>query len=52
LFYLSPVYDQGRMIEGIFRECLGGFAACGLLHKKFPQSPAFSRPERMSWDCA
>jgi hypothetical protein len=34
----------------LFRECLGGFAACGLLRKKISQSSAFSRPERMSWD--
>ena len=32
-----------RMIEGIFRECLGGFAACDLLRKKSPQSSDRSR---------
>jgi hypothetical protein len=34
--------DYGRMIGGSFRECLGGFAACGLLRKNFPQSSALS----------
>ena len=40
------------MIGGVFRECLGGFAACGLLRKKLPQSSPLSRPERMPWGCA
>jgi len=26
------------MIGGSFRECLGGFAACGLLRENSPQS--------------
>jgi hypothetical protein len=33
------------MIGGSFRECLGGFAACGLLRKNFPQSSDLSQPE-------
>jgi hypothetical protein len=28
--------DYGWMIGGSFGECLGGFAACGLLRKKLP----------------
>jgi hypothetical protein len=46
---MHPESDYGRMIGGSFRECLGGFAACGLLRKNFPQSSAFSRPKRISW---
>ena len=47
--YLSQNTDASRvrlgwMIGGIFRECLGGFAACGLLRKTSPQSSTFSRP--------
>jgi hypothetical protein len=34
---MHPESDYGRMIGGSFRECLGGFAACGLLRKNFPQ---------------
>ena len=49
---MHPESDNGRMIGGILRECLGGFAACGLLRKKIPQSSTFSRPERMSLGCA
>jgi hypothetical protein len=44
--------DYGWMIGGIFRECLGGFVAYGLLRKKSPQLSAFSQPEGMSWCCA
>jgi hypothetical protein len=33
---MHPESDHGRMIGGVFRECLGGFAACGLLRKKNP----------------
>jgi hypothetical protein len=33
---MHPESDYGRMIGGSFRECLGGFAACGLLRKKLP----------------
>jgi hypothetical protein len=33
---MHPESDYGRMIRGSFRECLGGFAACGLLRKNFP----------------
>jgi hypothetical protein len=36
------------MIWGIFRECLGGVAACGLLRKKNPQTNAITPPEPMS----
>ena len=35
--------ERMRMIGGIFCECLGGFAACGLLRKRFPQSSDRSR---------
>ena len=35
---MYPEFDYGRMIEGRFRECLGGCAACGLLRKNVPQS--------------
>jgi hypothetical protein len=38
---MYPESGYGRMIGGMFRECLGGFAACGLLRKTFPQSSAF-----------
>ena len=46
---MHPEFDYGRMNGTIFRECLGGFAACGLLREKLSHSSAFSRPERMSW---
>jgi hypothetical protein len=32
------------MIGRSFRECLGGFAACGLLRKNFSPSSALYRP--------
>ena len=35
---MYPEFEYGRMIEGRFRECLGGCAACGLLRKNVPQS--------------
>jgi hypothetical protein len=35
---MHPEFGRGRMVGGSFRECLGGFAACGLLRKNFPQS--------------
>jgi hypothetical protein len=35
---MQPEIDNGWMIEGRFRECLGGCAACGLLRKNVPQS--------------
>jgi hypothetical protein len=38
---MHPESDYGRMIGVIFRECLGGFAACGLLRKKSPNHPPF-----------
>jgi hypothetical protein len=38
---MHPEFDYGRMIGGIIRECLGGFAACGLLRKNFPNHPPF-----------
>jgi hypothetical protein len=34
---MHPEFDHGRVTGGRFRECLGGFAACGLLRKTFPQ---------------
>jgi hypothetical protein len=40
---MHPEFDYDRMIGGSFRECLGGFAACGLLRKNFPQSSGLSR---------
>ena len=49
---MYPEFDYGRMIEGRFRECLGGCAACGLLRKNVPQSSNLSRAERISRRCA
>jgi len=46
----STFADQNDYRGGRIRECLGGFAACGLLRKNFPQSSDLSRPERISWD--
>jgi hypothetical protein len=39
---MHPEFDYGRMIGGSFRECLGGFAACGLFRENFPQSSVLS----------
>jgi hypothetical protein len=36
---MHPEFDYGQMIGGIFRECLGGFAACGLLRENSPNHP-------------
>jgi len=36
------------MIGGSLCECLGGYAACGLLRKDFPQSSDLSQPKRVS----
>jgi hypothetical protein len=40
---MHPEFDYGRMIGEIIRECLGGFAACGLLRENFPQLSALYR---------
>jgi len=46
---MHPEFDYGRKIGGSFCECLGGFAACGLLRENLPQSSDLSRPKRISW---
>jgi hypothetical protein len=40
------------MTGGRFCECLGGYAACGLLRKIFPLSFDLSLLEQISWECA
>jgi hypothetical protein len=45
---MYPEFVYGRMIGGSFHECLGGFAACGLLRENFPQSSDLSRHKRIS----
>jgi hypothetical protein len=36
---MHPESDYGRMFGGLFREGLGGFAACGLLRETTPNHP-------------
>ena len=42
---MHPESDQGRIIGEIFREYLGGCAACGLFRKNFPQSSDLSQAD-------
>jgi hypothetical protein len=44
--------DYGRMTRERFPECLGGYAACGLLRKILPESFDLSLPKQISWECA
>ena len=41
-------FDYQWMIEGRFRECLSGCAACGLLRKNVPQSSCLSGAGQIS----
>jgi hypothetical protein len=45
---MHPEFNYGRMMGRRFRECLGGFAACGLLREIFSQSSSLSRAKRIS----
>ena len=42
---MRPESDYGLIIGERFSECLGGYAACGLLRKNLPQSSDLSHSE-------
>jgi len=44
---MYPEFGYGQVMGRSFRECLGGFAACGLLRENFPHHP--TSPEQSEY---